>query len=363
MRYSKALGVLMLIGVALLLAVFKESTSLQATEVHYDQSIFPKNDSSSRIVHPSLHDQHQDTAWRRCPPAAIMGNVTYWTDTKDHWVWTNANRSSDDGTVLEDQVIRIPKSFPSKRSFQDIAGNETSVVFYGSSFIRELYFALIRLQRGNVFNQTLEEAVMFVPSCEHVEDCNRVDKAGVDLEICGLPGRRRVPELSERVAIGFKTYLHTPDADENFIDFLSDHGLRHPDVLVVDVGVWGTRGGRLGGTATFVMKPEDEIDYYLRWLQMRFPRTVLTFIKDIPARSTALIQALVNNGLADFLANNSNSSVIFPKNLLQTTMDIDAPCGHGCSGPVVVVLANLFLDWLGSVAQMGQGQCLPGRVR
>jgi hypothetical protein len=74
---------------------------------------------------------------------------------------------------------------------------------------------------------------------------------GVDLAACGEPGFRLVPELdgsgspsaaSSRVAVGFKTYMHTPDAEDVLLRKLAASGLREPDVLIVEAGSpWGLR--------------------------------------------------------------------------------------------------------------------------
>jgi hypothetical protein len=123
--------------------------------------------------------------------------------------------------------------------------NQT-VVFYGSSHLRELYFIL------NWSNQKdLRENVTTVGSGFLDTDGNRSlcdpDRTGyiqgaygVDLLNCGAPTIRLVPDLvdennsnssshNKTVAIGFKTFLHTPDANARFLKVMESYGprLRH----------------------------------------------------------------------------------------------------------------------------------------
>jgi hypothetical protein len=252
--------------------------------------------------------------------------------------------------------------------------HHTSVVFYGSSHMRELYFGLIRLKRGRAFNSQLEPVVKqvgFKPI--HRQLCydppsDVLGKMGVDMENCGSLDKRIVPELSPNdasdpptVAIGFKTFLHTPDAEQEFVEFLSLHGLRHPTVLVVDVGIWGPRGQRTwsNSNTTHHMIPSNntEVDYYLDWITTAFPMTHVAYVyEDTPYGYFPEMYAYILHRLVQLQNNNHTiestnttqipSSLILRKDILTKNLPKSMPCGHGCAGPVIEVLARYFLGWL-----------------
>jgi hypothetical protein len=264
-----------------------------------------------------------------------------------------------------------------------------SVVLYGSSHMRELYFGLIRLKRGRAFNSDLEPAVKqvgFKPI--HRQLCydppsDPLGKMGVDLENCGSLDKRIVPELSPTdnasndpppptVAIGFKTFLHTPDAEQEFVEFLSRHGLRHPTVLVVDVGIWGPRGHRTWSKSntTHIIIPSNntEVDYYLDWITTTFPVTHVAYVyEDTPYGYFPEMYAYILHRLVQLQNNNHTitaakhslsssstainttqipSSLILRKDIITKNLPKPMPCGHGCAGPVIEVLARYFLGWL-----------------
>jgi hypothetical protein len=62
-------------------------------------------------------------------------------------------------------------------------------------------------------------------------------KYGVDLVNCGPPGFKVITELSHNLSIGFKTFLHTPDAERSMMERLAQAG-QTPKVVVADIAVW-----------------------------------------------------------------------------------------------------------------------------
>jgi hypothetical protein len=265
-----------------------------------------------------------------------------WSVQGDAWQWTD-NTS---------QNIFVPHAEPYTRLPLDtLTKNETTIVFYGSSHLRELYFSLIRLRRGISWQEKLEPIVMQVgggiPDKLNNRDINSCGGAGVDIANCGQPGKRLVPELGKGVAIGFKTFLHTPDAEDLFVEFLSKVDLRHPSVFVVDVGVWGPRGNLLGGRAQTILQPLEEIQYYLDWIQTTFPSSHVVYVYDNKHsdHENALKQASVILDRLLQIADDGNGMVL-RKDIVMNGMPESLPCGHGCAGPVMEVVARLFLDWL-----------------
>lgn len=174
---------------------------------------------------------------KRTPPHARHSHnqnaLMYWSGGHNGYLWHHEDAS----------IIRIPATPPfTKYSLQLVLDksaapeentndNKSSVVLYGSSHMREIYFSLVRLERGIKFDAELEESVMQLrcgnkkeeqdPSCDPDGTEWLLGNYGVDMAACGPPGKRVVKELSNRssVAIGFKTYLHTPDAEDLFVAF------------------------------------------------------------------------------------------------------------------------------------------------
>ena len=241
--------------------------------------------------------------------------------------------------------------------------HNASLVFYGSSHMRELYASVIRLEQGLPYNAVLPENITHLPSGSRYKskECDPARRGwisgllGVDLEKCGLPGRRMVPELGRRVAIGFKTFLHTPDADAQFLDFLTENNLRSPSFLVVDVGIWGVRGDKMGGSSTFTMAPEKELEYYLDWIQSSFPRSKIVFVYE-PLDLFPSLQAQLLSAIQKEVDSGRHSVFVLRKDYLLRNRPRKMPCGHGCAGPVMETLAAIFLEWLNEILS-GHSPC------
>ncbi|CAB9501205.1 expressed unknown protein [Seminavis robusta] len=258
--------------------------------------------------------------------------------------------------------------------------NNASLVLYGSSHVRELYFAMIRMARGQKYDAPLETNVMRVgsapfgynatPACG--DSPNTMDKRhGIDLEACGEPDKRLVPELggnNNNVAIGFKTFLHTPQADDSFLDFLQANRLRHPSVLVVDVGIWGLRGRKTSPqlnnrTHGVLLQPDEEVDYYLHWLENSFPNSTIIYVYekgplvDLESWILPRIYDIVHQQQQEKNRGRRPLSMIVRKDLIQNNRPEDMPCAHGCAGPVTMVVSSLILDWLSEVFLPGHDDC------
>lgn len=299
------------------------------------------------------------------------------------YLLSNHNNNNHNQTdVMASPTIRIPNSPPfvryslqsalERRNLRSAPTHEnhspSSVVLYGSSHLREVYFSLIRLERGLKFDAPLEDAVTRLPSGlrkdQRAASCDPDDSGwihghyGVDLDACGVPGKRLVPELTTNetngvddrantsVAIGFKTFLHTPDADDLFLEFLQTQHLRHPSFLVVDLGIWGARGPKLGGKnssgrTSSVLTPGEEVDYYFDWLQRSFPNSTLVYIYEPTNLRHLILPRLVRDSLVE-----QRHSVVLRKDLIQSLRPAGMPCGHGCGGPVTMALAMLLMDFM-----------------
>ena len=288
-------------------------------------------------------------------PIIPIGSCTFWNTTspkskerKVSWVWNNA--CPPPGHIRARKTINVARIPSGSRRFDDLTKNQTSVVFFGSSHIRELYKEFIRLHRGLDYNGKLPREVKQVSNGLATATCdpNRTGYKeglyGIDLDACGEPGKRMVPELGKLVAIGFKTFLHTPMADQLFVDWLTNHTLRYPNVLVTDVGVWGPRGQKMAGALNYSLTLEQEIDHNINWLRTTFPTTALIFIVEHQFYDVG-IETLVNPRLIDFVKTD-HRSVVLRKDLVMTRMPSGMKCDHACSGPVLVVLVHLILDWL-----------------
>ena len=353
------------------------------------------------------------------------GRSYSWQQVPKGWAWIDnddnsasnekapnvGSYSTNSGNTLSRKVQMV---VPTERSwnhtywsFDSVTKNATSVVFYGSSHLRELYMELVRLRRGVPFSTSLEETVWFVPSGVNVrqkelqEVCDPKNSGyvsglfGVDLKHCGPPGKRLVPELGEetKVAYAFKTFLHTPEADDLLLPFLQDSGgdsLRHPSVLVVDIGIWGPRGRRVParpgnrthsqeGTGhpndtdtaareqvedsiyNVTLSPREEVDYYLDWLSSAFPRSHIVYVYDTECGENSYILTEIMKRICSSSPSSSGSvssgnessfdgahrqSSLIRKDLIRGNRPANMPYGHGGAGPLMEVVARLFLRWL-----------------
>jgi hypothetical protein len=307
-------------------------------------------------------------------------NVHYSSQVSS-WTWHQTSVKQHNAT---NSVISVPNMAPFRQySLASLLSssnrNAASVVFYGSSHIREVYFAMIRMARGRPFNAPLEPHIMRVGSApfgyketvacgDTPQDFDK--RRGIDLEACGEPGKRLVPELSSgdnssNVAIGFKTFLHTPDADDVFLEFLTANNLRHPTVLIVDVGIWGNRGPKTSdrhnprfSRTHGVLQPKGEVEYYLQWISSNFPQTNIVYVYERGYNPTDDLEPLLLPGIYDLdyqqRQRSSNRhqrplSWVIRKDLIQQSRPKDMPCAHGCAGPVTMVIATMILDWMSTL--------------
>ncbi len=114
---------------------------------------------------------------------------------------------------------------------------------------------------------------------------------GIDLNLCGAPGFRESPDM--HLAIGFKTVLHSPRAEELFLRSLEKANLSNDkanqmgsldisSIAIVELGTaWGPRGKRQAisemGLPTLTLK--EEIQYYVHWVHaVAFPHHLVLWI-------------------------------------------------------------------------------------
>lgn len=324
-----------------------------------------------------------------------------WSRTKQNFTWTRrgqgrqleADQIDNDTTTTPAVLFVETMTFPNQIAVpwktipnhhkndtdNDNQQHQRTVVFYGSSHLRELYFSFVRLARGLHYSNMadLGQAVTTVGSGFPDTDGNRslcdpertgyIQGAyGVDLVNCGTPTIRLVPELVEEnnrsrsntssVAIGFKTFLHTPDADTRFLKVMDSYGLRHPDVLLVDVGIWGLRGDKGGGVGSAdtntTLTPEQELEYYLSWISDNFASSRVVWIYE-PLQHDPHLSQLILSRLEQFITTSTSKSnrvnqqhVLFRKDWLMRNKPKRMPCRHGCGGPLVGIMAMLIRDWM-----------------
>lgn len=347
-------ALLVIIGILISLRIFSVFRGLSPlSDAFYQQEAL-------MIPSPSVSSRSSP-----CPNLKVSQDGEWSLSTKDGskiWIWkepsgktyqtrTDYSPPNTDGSDSDTDTT------PTKTSLSNLLKrHNSSLVFYGSSHIRELYASLIRLEQGLPYHKELPEEVTYLPSGSRYQskECDPTRRGwitgllGVDLEKCGLPGRRMVPELGDRVAIGFKTFLHTPEADSQFLDFLSQHGLREPDVVVVDVGIWGPRGTKIGGTVDYELTPDQELSYYMKWIRTSFPQSKIVFVfehlKLFPALQTSILKNIldISTGAGKYPV----SAYVLRKDYLLKSKPRRMPCGHGCAGPVMNTAALVFLEWL-----------------
>ena len=118
------------------------------------------------------------------------------------------------------------------------------------------------------------------------------------------------------------------------MDFLAKNGLRNPDVMIMDVGIWGATGARIKGNN---MTAEQEFDLYQTWLHDTFPTTTFVWVFG----GTRLLDAPLLPRISM-----ERSFLIRKDMLVPKTKDQELPCKHGCAGPVLRVIALLIREWL-----------------
>ena len=160
------------------------------------------------------------------------------------------------------------------------------VVLYGSSHLRELQNAWVRDKMQLSITSELPLVVTHIPSRSsnasdacfregNVLDC-------VDLDACGPPGYRIVDQLSGAVSFGFNGFVHTPLAEALFLERLSRDGMRHPHVLVLDIGVWGPRAnlGHELGLLVYnrTLTVAEEMAYFVEWVHDNFATSLIIWV-------------------------------------------------------------------------------------
>jgi hypothetical protein len=262
----------------------------------------------------------------------LIGNGSW--SQRQPWVWTD-----EYGTINTNELVRrsVPRNF--------------SIAMYGSSHLREVYFQMLHLERGQAYDGILSQVEKKIASgAPDVEgDRSKCDPwrtggikglYGVDLVNCGRPTFRVVHEMGGNVAISFKTFLHTPDADALFQSRLQHEGMYYPDVLVVDIGIWGARGNKMGPSQSMpLLTPTKEIMYYIEWVRVTFNRSHIAWVVGGSKYDVEIRSRLYGD-------------TILAKDRLLRHRNTNMPCVHGCGGPVTRVLATRLLDWMQQIKPM-----------
>ena len=173
---------------------------------------------------------------------------------------------------------------------------------------------------------------------------------GIDLDLCGPPGFRTSPDLN--LAIGFKTMLHTPDADQLFLTRLKQVGMSglNDSIVLVELGsTWGTRGRRQPSTRGSPHLPDlredEEVRYFVHWVHtVAFPNRLVLWM---PACGCE--QRLKHRGLSPLMRamwyevqkEYKEAAVMVDKCVLSTA-EFGFPAGHGCRGPLLNVLGQIL---------------------
>jgi len=256
------------------------------------------------------------------------------------WVWTDTR-----GAINTDELVQ--RSVP----------RNTTIAMYGSSHLREIYFQMLHLEHGQSYNGKLSHEEYWIASGDPDGEGNRsiCDPArtgyvdglyGIDLVNCGRPTFRVVPEMGGNVVVSFKTFLHTPDADNLFKRRLEDAGLYCPDVLVVDIGIWGARGMRnkMGSSQTPLptLTQTEELAYYIEWVQETFHQSIIAWV-------------VGGSTFDDEIRSRLQGEIIFSKDRLLENHSARMPCVHGCGGPVTRVIALRLLDWIEQIRPDREG--------
>ena len=266
------------------------------------------------------------------------------------WVFNNSCQPDD----RPNRVWKIPCNATKPRPVDAITQNRTKIVLYGSSHVRELYNHLVRVHRGDAFDSLLEKNVtrlrngIFSMTCDPNRTGFLGGKYGVDLAACRKPGKRMAVEVGKNVAIGFKTFLHTPEADSLFLDFLQENDMSEPNVLVTDLGLWGPRGNRTSNVTNYTLTREQELEYNVAWYRKAFPANktrVVLILDDEKYLEHSGMGGLARSRALEWYQQDEGVTIL-RKDLIMKQIGPDMRCAHGCAGPVMMIVAHMFLDWL-----------------
>jgi hypothetical protein len=153
-------------------------------------------------------------------------------------------------------------------------------------------------QNGNCMPYYQQYSVAHRSDCSSSSCRSETDsyRAGFDIDTCGPPGFRvwdvndntnasssQLQHLHRgKAAIGLKTYMHTPVADNLFIQRIESVNMRNVDVAIVEMGSpWSVRG-RLNTPNMSLptnMTQREEIEYYVNFVhEVAFPETLVIWI-------------------------------------------------------------------------------------
>jgi len=332
----------------------------------------------------------------------------------NNWIWiqdktTNKRWASRLGMVAEtNTLLQLSSDHETNRMKTTSFPDHLQIVFYGSSFTRSLFLDMERLHFNistrkvcdNLSFQDHTEAChtseewasqevqkQYSPlqkngdclpwhlkyslgsrakctekPCAHVATFQATFPEGVDIETCGPPGFRLLPELQEemqkfdsgthhsqrKVGIGFKTYIHTPPTDNLLLERLKKVGLEKPDVAIVEMGSpWGPRGERntLDGSLP-VMSQQEEIEYYVNFVHtVAFPDIPVVWVATCGCNGSGSGNLWKNDvvGVEETweLVKKHDLAIVLDKRFLCRERPTEMKVGHGCSGPVTSVLGRM----------------------
>ncbi|OLP89801.1 hypothetical protein AK812_SmicGene28688 [Symbiodinium microadriaticum] len=360
----------------------KGNESLNMTQAPFAE----ENENRSRLKH--LSSQLQSFL-----APILNAERGRWLELRGHWIW-------------QDSTLRMWNSSRKRLRWESGSGMPPTV-WYGSSFLRELYLEQERLHHGissraecdlppeakprllsSEIGDDLAKPLcrlcraqwhemdgrypaqenasclpaQFAPTLGSMSSCRFSDRAwqkqcrswdgleGIDLDLCGPPGFRTSPDLN--LAIGFKTMLHTPDADQLFLTRLKQVGMSglNDSIVLVELGsTWGTRGRRQPSTRGSPHLPDlredEEVRYFVHWVHtVAFPNRLVLWM---PACGCE--QRLKHRGLSPLMRamwyevqkEYKEAAVMVDKCVLSTA-EFGFPAGHGCRGPLLNVLGQIL---------------------
>lgn len=210
---------------------------------------------------------------------------------------------------------------------------------------------------------------------------------GVDIDICGPPGFRVLrpnnndigeseietgneidmennnddgstifkethrSALKGKVAIGFKTFIHTPPSDNLFIERIRSVDLGIVDVAIVEMGYpWGPRGTRNTPNSSLPMNMTrmEEIKYYVDFVHdVAFPNTLVIWIATCGCTGNAKEDG-IQFGIDETWdrVKEKELGIVLDKRYLCNQKPRAIHATHGCGGAVLGVLARMIFQLL-----------------
>ena len=317
------------------------------------------------------------TPWQSMiPPVLSSGNNRLKNDTYSMDKSTNYSNNimlamygSSYTRVIFLELERLHYNISTRNTCEEYENEEQlpsgcqSMETWDNLLIKHPEYGLIQ-RNGNCMPHYQQYSVAHRSDCSSPSCTNLNFLAGFDIDTCGPPGFRvwdvnnntnaTLPHMQNlqrgKAAIGFKNYMHTPEADNLFIQRIEAVNMRTVDVAIVEMGSpWSARGqlNTPNKSLPTNMTLREEIEYYVNFVHdVAFPETLVIWIATCGCNIKEDRKGGGDINEIWDVVKQKDLSIVLDKRFLCNTKPQEMPAGHGCAGPLVNVLARMVLHLL-----------------